>query len=125
RSSKGPHQPQPVRRADLDIAGKDLRPLPQEGHHRTGLRRRPRDLRPRKEACSVGKDPPHEGGLQPLRGTGGDRQSRNCALSWTGYSRKREIRRQAGFRTVLEEEAEKLTTQDIYCYRNTAADCQK
>ena len=49
---------QPFRRADVHVAGEDLRPLPEEGHDRAGLRRRHRDLRPGPEAHAVGQDPP-------------------------------------------------------------------
>ena len=38
--------PQPLRRAVLDDAGEDVRPLPAQGHHRRRQRRRHRRLRP-------------------------------------------------------------------------------
>ena len=41
----GPHLAQPLRRAHLDVAGEDLRPVPAQGHDRARLRRRHRRLR--------------------------------------------------------------------------------
>ena len=41
----GTHLAQPLRRADVDVAGEDLRPVPAQGHDRARLRRRHRRLR--------------------------------------------------------------------------------
>ena len=41
----GTHLAQPLRRADVDVAGEDLRAVPAQGHDRAGLRRRHRRLR--------------------------------------------------------------------------------
>ncbi len=43
----GPHLAQPLRRAHVDVAGEDLRPVPAQGHDRARLRRRHRHLRSR------------------------------------------------------------------------------
>ena len=41
----GPDLAQSLRRADVDVAGEDLRPVPAKGHHRARLGRRHRHLR--------------------------------------------------------------------------------
>ena len=51
RRADRPHLAQPLRRADLDLAGQDLRPLPAQGHDRARLRRRHRHLRSRPGRC--------------------------------------------------------------------------
>ena len=42
---------QPLRRAHLDVAGEDLRPVPAQGHDRAGLGRRHRRVRSRTARC--------------------------------------------------------------------------
>ena len=66
RRAHRPHLDEPVRRADVDLAGEDLRHVPEERHHRARLRRRHRHLRSREEDDAVGEDASHEGGLQPV-----------------------------------------------------------
>jgi dihydroorotase-like cyclic amidohydrolase len=51
-----------------------LQPLPQEGHDRARLGRRPRDLGPREEPHDLGEDAPPERRLQHLRGHDRGRQ---------------------------------------------------
>ena len=63
----GPHLAEPLRRADVHVAGEDLRPLPAQGHDRARVGRRHRRLRPGEDDDAVGADAPHEGGLQPVR----------------------------------------------------------
>ncbi len=46
----GSHLAQPLRRADVHVAGEDLRPVPAQGHDRARLGRRHRDLRSGKDA---------------------------------------------------------------------------
>ena len=46
RRAPGPHQPQPLRRAVLDDAGEDVRPVSAQGDDRRRQRRRHRRLRP-------------------------------------------------------------------------------
>ena len=47
RRAHRPHHPQPLRRADVDVAGEDLRALSAQGHDRARLGRRHRRLRSR------------------------------------------------------------------------------
>ena len=56
----GPHLAQPLRRADVDVAGEDLRPVPAQGHDRAGLRRRHRRLRSEPDDHAGGEDAAHE-----------------------------------------------------------------
>ena len=50
----GKHLAEPLRRADLDVAGEDLRPVPAQGHDRARLRRRHRGLRSRTATTTLG-----------------------------------------------------------------------
>ena len=80
RRPPGPHQPQPFRRAVLDDAGEDVRPLPAQGHHRRRQRRRHRRLRSEEEADARREDAAHARGLQPVRGHASSRARRR---SWS------------------------------------------
>ena len=51
RRAYGASEPQPLRGGDLGESREALRPLPEEGHDRGGLRRRHRRVRSRKEGC--------------------------------------------------------------------------
>ena len=92
---------QPLRRADVDVAGEDLRPVPAEGHDRPRLRRRHRHLRSgRRRRGSRREDAAHEGGLQPVRRARGHRRDRDRHLARPGRHRRREVRRPRGRRLV-------------------------
>ncbi len=66
RRAHGPHLDEPVRGIDVDVAGENLRHVPEERHHRSGLRRRHRHLRSGEKDDVVCEDASHEGGLQPV-----------------------------------------------------------
>ncbi len=93
---------QPLRRADVDVAGEDLRPVPAQGHDRARLGRRHRHLRSGEDDAAVGEDAAHEGGLQPVRRPRGDRRHRHRHLARQGHHRRREVRRQ-GRRGIVPE----------------------
>src|SRR5205085_2078475 len=67
-----PDLAQPHGRAAVHEPGQALRALSAQGHDRSRLRRRHRRLRPREDADDQRREPALEGGLQPLRGHGGD-----------------------------------------------------
>ena len=75
RRPRRPDLAQPDGRAAGHLAGEAVRPLPEEGHGRGRLRRRPRHLRPRAQAHDHGRDPAFEDRLQPVRGHRGDRHA--------------------------------------------------
>ena len=56
----GPHLAQPLRRADVDLAGEDLRPVPAQGHDRARLGRRHRRLRSEPHDHARREDAAHE-----------------------------------------------------------------
>ena len=85
--------PQPVRRADVDGAGENLRTVPPQGHHRARVGRGHRRLRPQAHDHAVGEHAPHEGGLQPVRGPRGDGGDRHGAVARPARDRGREVRR--------------------------------
>ena len=60
RRAAGPHLAQPLRRADVDLAGEDLRAVPAQGHDRARLGRRHRRLRSEPDDHAVGEDAAHE-----------------------------------------------------------------
>ncbi len=60
RRAHRPHLAEPVRRADVDITGEDLRAVPAQGHDRARLRRRHRHLQPRAHGDAVGQHASHE-----------------------------------------------------------------
>ena len=57
-----------------------LRPLPPQGHHSRGQRRRHRGVRPRRGDGDQRPDPPHERGLQPVRGDEGEGRARDVVI---------------------------------------------
>lgn len=76
-----PHHPPPLGRDRLRLPGPDVRPLPEEGHHRPGRRRRHRHLRPGCRADPLRRDPPHERRLLGVRGQTHHRPGRDRALA--------------------------------------------
>ena len=64
--------------------GAGLRPVAPQGHDRGGLRRRPRGLGPGARDAALGRDAPHAGGLQPLRGAGRPRRPRRRDVARRG-----------------------------------------
>ena len=100
RRPRGADRPEPDGRAARDEPGEALRPLPEEGHGRRRLGRRPRRLRPREAAPDHGREPAVEDGLQPLRGNRGRRRRRDRAPARQRDRRGRRGRRQAGDRPV-------------------------
>ena len=93
RRAHRPHLAQPLRRADVHLAGEDLRPVPAQGHHRARLGRRHRDLRSGEDHDVVRALAAHEGGLQPVRGPPGDRRHRDRHLERPRRHRRRPVRR--------------------------------
>ncbi len=89
----GKHLAQPLRRADVDVAGEDLRPVPAQGHDRPRLRRRHRHLRSQSDDDARREDAAHEGRLQPVRGPRGHRRHRDGALARQGRHRPGPLRR--------------------------------
>ena len=85
---------EPFRRAHVDIAGQDLRPLSAQRHDCSGLRRRHRRLRSGQDDDVVGRDASHEGGLQPVRGARGHRRHRNRHLARQGDHRQGSVCRE-------------------------------
>ena len=83
RRAARPHFAQPLRRAHVDVAGEDLRPVPAQGHDRAGIGRRHRHLRSGEEDDALGEDAAHERGLQPVRGARGDGRGRYRHLART------------------------------------------
>ena len=66
-----------------------VRPVPAQGRHRGGRRRRHRDLRPGGQADAVGRHPPHERRLLGVRGHGDHRQGRHHHLPRPGGRERR------------------------------------
>ena len=93
--------PPPLDRDRLRDPGPDVRPLPEEGHHRPGRRRRRRHLRPARRADPLRRDPPHERRLLGVRGQarspGGSRpcsraaRSSSTSAEYTGRGRARPV----------------------------------
>nr|BFF02967.1 hypothetical protein GCM10020241_46420 [Streptoalloteichus tenebrarius] len=65
----------------LHDTGQDVRPLPAQGRHRAGLRRRHRRLRPDGATDVVGEHAPHERRLLGVRGHGGHRSRGDGAVA--------------------------------------------
>ena len=105
RAPDGPHlpgrrqrraEPHPLDRDVRHDAGPHVRPLPEEGRHRPGLRRRHRDLRPqRPHRDRPRQEPPHEHGPLGLGGHGHRRQGRHRPVPRHGGHRERRVRRGA------------------------------
>ena len=100
RRRRGAHHAEPDGRAPLDEPREALRPLPAQRDDRAGLRRRPRDLRPRQEEDDHGRGAALEDGLQPLRGHRGDRRRRDRARPRDGRRGRRRAPGRAGARRV-------------------------
>ena len=90
-----PHLAQPLRRADVDVAGEDLRAVPAQGHDRARLRCRHRHLRSGEDDAPVGRDAAHEGRLQPVRRARSGGRHRHGHLARTRHRRRREVHGQA------------------------------
>ena len=84
----------------LDERGPAVRPLSQEGHHRPGLGRRHRHLRPEPQDDDQGGRPALEIGLQPVRGHRGHRRRRHRAHPRHRRRRRRRADGRAGLRPV-------------------------
>ena len=91
----GSDHAEPLRGARLHQHREAVRPLPPQGDDRTRLGRGHRRLGPGEEAHDLGRDPPHERQLQPLRGREGDRRARGGARPRPGDRRERRARRAA------------------------------
>ena len=102
RRAAGAHLAEPLRRADVDVAGEDLRTVPAQGHDRARLRRRHRRLRSEPHDHAGRQDAAHELRLQPVRGTPGDRRHRHRAVARPAGDRERRVRRTQGRRVVSE-----------------------
>src|SRR4029453_3594149 len=96
RGSHRAHLAQSLRRADLNIAGENLRALPAQRHDRPRLRCRHRHLRSDEDYAAWGEDASYEGGLQPVRRARGHRRHGDGRLAWAGRHRRRESRRTRG-----------------------------
>jgi dihydropyrimidinase len=81
RRPRGPHLAESIRGADVRLASENLRSLPAQGDHRSRLGCRYRRVRSEPDHHAVGCDAPHERGLQPVRGTSGDRRNRHGAVA--------------------------------------------
>ena len=96
RRAAGTHLAQSLGRAHVDVAGKDLRYVPAQGHDRARLRRGHRHLQSGQDDDAVGEDAAHESGLQPIRRADGARRQRDGDLARRGRRRGREVRRPPG-----------------------------
>ena len=95
-----PDHDEPLRRAVLDDAGEDVRPVPAQGHDRGRQRRRHRRLRSEPVRHARRQDAAHEGGLQPVRGAHRAGIAVDGDLQRPGGHRRQHVRRQERRRTV-------------------------
>ena len=101
----GPDRRTPVRGDRVVEPRADVRALAEERHDRGRLRRGSRRLEPESHRHALREDASHEGGLQPLRRPGRARSPGEGRLARRGHRRRRELRREAGPRTVREAAA--------------------
>ena len=99
----GQHLAEPLRRAHVDVAGEDLRPVPAQGHDRARLGRRHRDLRSEQDDDAVGAKTLHmKVDYNPYEGRAGDGRHRDGDLARPGDHRRRPVRRPRRRRVVPE-----------------------
>ena len=75
------------------FVGEDLRHVPEEGHHRDRLRRRPLHLGSAEEARAVPREPAHEGRLRGFPGQGRHRRPEDGAVPWRDHRRRHRVQR--------------------------------
>src|SRR5207249_1021216 len=103
RRATGTDLAQPVRRADIDLAGENLRPVPAERYDCARLRRRHCGLRSEPDHYACRENAAHERRLQPVRRASGDRCDRHRDLAWPGCDRGWEVRRAQGWWVVSQK----------------------
>ena len=97
RRAPGTHQPEPLRRALLDDAGEDVRPVPAQGHDRRRQRRRHRRLRSRSRSRrSASKTLHMQVDYNPYEGTQVKGAPSASSSQRRRHHRGRTVRRQEG-----------------------------
>ena len=105
----GRHHAGALGRDHLDRAGEAVRDVPAEGRRRRRLGRRPRRLRPEREAHDQRQDAPHERRLLVLRGPRGPGRVGRRPVARLGDRPRRRVHRAQGPRQVPEAGDSRLT----------------